>query len=209
MIGHVLRFSPEYRTAKQLVDDGRLGRVGTVRLIREGVAPFWSPWFGDKTRSGGVVLDLAIHDLDWLLWTFGDAERVYAKIASPEQGLPGEHAFVSVRMKSGVIAHVTGSWAQPDGFRSFLEMAGTGGVVTLDSADTNAIRTTVRGEERPVHSVASPLEPDGYTNELQHFIDCIESGADPLVSGEQAAKSLQLALAAIRSAESGQVVTLS
>jgi UDP-N-acetylglucosamine 3-dehydrogenase len=209
MIGHVLRFAPEYRTAKQLVDDGRLGRVGTVRLIREGTAPGWSSWFGDKKRSGGVLLDLAIHDIDWLRWTFGEAERVYSKLAGTEEGLPGEHAFVSIRMKSGVIAHVTGSWAQADGFRTFLEMAGTGGIAAFDSANTSSISTTLRGEERPSHWTESPLEPNGYFHELQHFIDCIAAGTEPLVTGEDAAKSLELALAAIRSAESGQVVTLS
>jgi UDP-N-acetylglucosamine 3-dehydrogenase len=208
MIGHVLRFSSEYRTAKKLVDDGRLGRVGTVRLIREGAAPGWSSWFGDKRRSGGVLLDLAIHDIDWLRWTFGEAERVYAKIALVEQGLPGEHAFASIRMKSGVIAHVTGSWAQADGFRTFLEMAGTGGVATFDSANIASIRTTLRGEGHPQHSAQSPLASNAYANELQHFIDCVDAGTEPLVNGEDAAKSLQLALAAIRSAESGQVVTL-
>ncbi|MDB4865905.1 MAG: gfo/Idh/MocA family oxidoreductase [Cohnella sp.] len=207
MIGHVLRFSPEYRTAKQLVDEGRLGRVGTVRLIREGTAPGWSSWFGDKRRSGGVLLDLAIHDMDWLRWTFGEAERVYAKMASVEQGLPGDHGFVSIRMKSGVIAHVTGSWAQADGFRTFLEIAGTGGVATFDSANIHSIRTTLRGEGHPQHSAESPLSSNAYANELQHFIDCVEAGTEPLVNGEDAAKSLQLALAAIRSAESGQVVT--
>ncbi|WP_169306647.1 Gfo/Idh/MocA family protein [Cohnella pontilimi] len=209
MIGHVLRFSPEYRTAKQMVEDGRLGRVGTVRMIREGAAPGWSAWFGDNKRSGGVLLDLAIHDMDWLRWTFGEAERVYAKLAGTEQGLPGEHAVVSIRMKSGVIAHITGSWAQPDGFRTFLELAGTGGVAKFDSADTYSIKTTLRGEERLTHQLESPLEPDGYFHELQHFIDCIASGTEPSVNGEDAAQSLELALAAIRSAETGQVVFLS
>jgi UDP-N-acetylglucosamine 3-dehydrogenase len=209
MVGHVLRFSSDYRQAKQLVDEGRLGRVGTVRLQRQGIAPVWSTWFLDKKRSGGVMLDLAIHDLDWLRWTFGEAERVYAKSVSAEQGLIGEHAVISIRMKSGVIAHVTASWGQPDGFRTFLELACTGGVTTLDSDHVRPIQVTLKGQERAAHYVENPLEVNGYASELQHFIDCLESGQEPLVNGEEAAKTLELALAAIQSVETGKVVTLS
>lgn len=208
MIGHVLRFSPDYVMAKQLVDENRLGRVGTVRLLRESAMPGWSSWFADAGKSGGVLLDLAIHDIDWLRWTFGEAERVYSKSLERGKDMPGEHAFVSIRMKSGAIAHVTGSWAQPDGFRAFLEVAGTEGVVTLDSNDTAAVKTSVRTDGQTQHSSASPLKLDPYAAELQHFVDCIVHNREPLVSGEEAYRSLELALAAIRSADSGEVVIL-
>ncbi|XID90935.1 Gfo/Idh/MocA family protein [Paenibacillaceae bacterium WGS1546] len=209
MVGHALRFSPDYRMAKAMAAEGKLGKIGTVRMIRESAMPGWGAWFADRSRSGGVLLDLAVHDLDWLRWTFGEARRVYAKSASAAQGLPrGEHAFVSIRMKSGVIAHLTGSWAQPDGFRSYLEMAGTGGVATLDSDGAQPIRIALRAEEggRAAHFSESPLASDAYAAELQHFVDCIETGTEPLVNGEEAALTLELALAAIRSADSGQVV---
>ncbi|MFB9279682.1 Gfo/Idh/MocA family protein [Cohnella cellulosilytica] len=209
MVGHALRFSPDYRMAKTMADEGKLGRIGTVRMIRESAMPGWGAWFADRSRSGGVLLDLAVHDLDWLRWTFGEPRRVFARSVSAEQGLPrGEHAFVSVRMKSGVIAHVTGSWAQPDGFRSYLELAGTGGVAALDSDETQPIRIALRAEEggQSRRFSESPLALDAYAAELQHFVDCIRTGTEPLVNGEEAALTLELALAAIRSADTGQVV---
>jgi UDP-N-acetylglucosamine 3-dehydrogenase len=208
MVGHALRFSPDYIRAKQLVDEGKLGKIGTVRLIRESGMPGWASWFADPAKSGGVLLDMSIHDLDWLRWTFGEAERVYAKSLPRGEGMPGDHAIVSIRMKNGAIAHVTGSWAQPDGFRSFLELAGTDGVATLDSDEILSIRTAIRQGKETVHSSESPLHISAYTAELQHFVDCIVSGTEPLVNGEEATRSLELCLAAIRSAESGQVVTL-
>jgi predicted dehydrogenase len=208
MVGHVLRFSPEYAMAKQMADEGKLGKVGTVRMIRESGMPGWADWFADPGKSGGVLLDMSIHDFDWLRWTFGEADRVYAKSLPREEGLPGDHAFVSVRMKNGAIAHVTGSWAQPEGFRSFLELAGTGGVATLDTDDFASIRTATRKDGAIVRGAESPLGTSAYAAELQHFADCIALGKEPLVNGEEATRSLELCLAAIRSAETGQVVTL-
>ncbi|MBM7565844.1 Gfo/Idh/MocA family protein [Paenibacillus sacheonensis] len=207
MIGHALRFSPDYQMAKEIVEEGKLGTIGTVRMIREGAPPGWSAWFKDKSRSGGVIVDLGIHELDWLRSTFGEPLRVYAKIA--EEGLPGEHAFVSIRMKSGVIAHLTASWALPDGFRSFLELAGTEGLMKLDSDDHKPIAVTRRGAgaELPSSSWESPLNRSPYEIELRHFVDCVRTGTEPLVTGTDAAKSLELALAALRSAQTGEVVT--
>ncbi|AZN42593.1 Gfo/Idh/MocA family protein [Paenibacillus albus] len=209
MVGHALRFSPDYMLAKRTVEDGKLGKISTVRMIREGAPPGWSAWFKDKSRSGGVIVDLGIHELDFLRSAFGEPQRVYAKVA--EEGLPGEHAFVSVRMKSGVIAHLTASWALPDGFRSFLELAGTEGVLKLDSDDHKPIAVTRRssgtGTDQPSSSWESPLSVSPYEAELRHFVDCIRTGAEPLITGEDAAKSLALALAAVRSAQSGEVIT--
>lgn len=205
MVGQALRFSPDYAMAKKLVEEGKLGKVGTVRMIREGAAPGWAEWFQDKSRSGGVLADLGIHDLDWLRWTFGEPQRVYAKIAG--EGLPGEHAFVSIRTKSGIIAHLTASWALPDGFRSYLELAGTGGVLKLDSDDHKPIAVSLRGDGNPAALAESPLAASPYEAELRHFVDCVRTGSRPLVTGEDAAKSLALALAAVKSAETGEVVT--
>ena len=78
MVGHVLRFFPEYRKAKELVDTGKIGKPGVVRTLRGGAFPKTS-WYGDYEASGGVVLDTLVHDFDFLRWCFGPVERVYAK----------------------------------------------------------------------------------------------------------------------------------
>lgn len=207
MIGHALRFSPDYAMARNMIEEGRIGRVGTVRLIRESAMPEWAGWFADPGRSGGVLLDLAVHDIDWLRWTFGEAARVYGKEVEAEAGRGG-HAFVSLRMRSGVIAHITGSWALPEGFRSFMEAAGTAGVIALDSDETAAIRTAVRRDGGVETAVAAPLRQDPYAAELQHFVDCIARGTTPLTNGDEAIRTLAVALAAIESARTGKVVHL-
>ncbi|GAE08531.1 NADH-dependent dyhydrogenase [Paenibacillus sp. JCM 10914] len=111
-VGHVLRFFPEYVRAKQLLERGIIGKPTVVRAGRGGGYPAgWNDWYSDFAASGGITLDAMIHDFDYLRWCFGEVERVYAK------GLHGHHqghldyALVTLRFRSGVIAHVEGTWA--------------------------------------------------------------------------------------------------
>ena len=115
MVGHVLRFFWEYSRLREKVQAGEVGEVGTVRLSRCVGYPGASSWFADPDKSGGVILDLLIHDLDFLRWTFGEARQVYAKSLTFSQ--PGEldYALLNLQLQSGVVAHIEGSWAHPVG----------------------------------------------------------------------------------------------
>ena len=67
MIGHVVRFFPEYARIKEILDSGELGQVATVRATRTNPpVQERSPWFADVEKNGGVVLDLMVHELDTL-----------------------------------------------------------------------------------------------------------------------------------------------
>lgn len=213
MIGHVLRFFPEYAKAKQMVDGNAVGKVGTVRMLRGGSMPTgWNEWYRSFDKSGGVILDLVIHDFDWLRWTFGEVERVYAKGLIGREALPMDHAFVSLRFKNGTIAHVNGSWAHPDGFRTFLEIAGKKGVISTDSNDAVSIHTSLHtiksAAAASVHVPESPLGKSPYLLELEHFVDCVLHDKQPCITGEDAYKAVEISLAALQSIRTGRAVTL-
>lgn len=212
MIGQVVRFSPDYVRVRDLVLAGKAGRIGTVRMMREGGLPNGAEGGYHKFgNSGGVVLELALHDLDWLRWTFGDVERVYAKRSQKSVAAhqTGDHCFLSLRMKIGVIAHVSGSWAHPNGFFTFLEVAGREGVLyTAYDEKSMPIRNRVLTDSGVVTTGESPLGVSPYRSEIQHFIDCVANDTTPEVSGEEALESLKIALVALQSAESGKAVTL-
>lgn len=78
-VGQVVRFFPEYRKARELVLSERLGEVGTVRFMRGGSFPYGATndWYASFAQSGGVIVDLMIHDFDFLRWCFGPVRRVY------------------------------------------------------------------------------------------------------------------------------------
>lgn len=210
-VGHVVRFFPEYTEAKKRIDNGDVGKVGMARLSRIGPFPKGSGnWYADKEKSGGVLLDLVIHDFDFLRWCFGEVERVYAKTVALQEGDQADYALVSLRFCSGVIAHVEGSWSH-DKFSTKFEIAGDGGLVHHDSTASSPLRLYQRGAGADGPGVAVPLSPlraSPYERELAHFMDCIRTGKTPIVTAVDACRALEISLAAIESAKTGKPVQL-
>ena len=143
-VGHVVRFSPEYVAARENFLSGKIGRVAVARTFRGGSSfpRGYEDWYADYDRSGGVILDLAIHDIDYLRWCFGEVARVYAKSTRGLTSERLEHALIILRFKSGVIAHVEGSWTNYQGqFYTTLELAGDKGMVSFDSRQLHRLCT--------------------------------------------------------------------
>ncbi len=164
MSANVLRYFPEYAAAKRLVDEGAVGTPVTIRTARMAGFPdtgYEDNWYADASRSGGLVLDLILHDFDWMLWTFGPVRRVYAQglIGSPLFASPLDYALVTLRFASGAVGHVTGSWSHPGGFRTTLEIAGDGGIIEHDSAKTAPLHVALRQKGAGSGGIAVPESP--------------------------------------------------
>ncbi|TGV29434.1 gfo/Idh/MocA family oxidoreductase, partial [Mesorhizobium sp. M00.F.Ca.ET.186.01.1.1] len=202
---------PEYEKSRQLVNDGTIGNVGVARTFRGGIFPTaWNDWYADYKNSGGLVLDMIIHDFDFLRWCFGDVERVYAKSLLGRGFARIDYALVTLRFKSGMIAHVEGSWAH-EGFSMKMELAGSEGIIQYDSAKEKPLIAVNRAKQAGMGGVAvpeSPLRENPYFRELKHFIDCIENDLEPRVTVEDAVKAVEIARAALESIETGKPVTL-
>lgn len=214
-IGLALRFSPEASRARELVLSGAIGQVGTVRTYRGGSFPLgWEDWYANAKRSGTLIADLIIHDVDYLRWCFGEVKRVYAKSLLHREANRLDHVMASIRFENGVIAHVEGSWAVPMGFREQFEIAGSEGIIRHDSATTVPISSIMRQPNRAgaavegVENLDSPVEKDGYYLEMENFIACIEGRAEPVVTTHDAWKALQICLAILESVETGKPINL-
>ncbi|PSP94454.1 gfo/Idh/MocA family oxidoreductase [Halobacteriales archaeon QS_4_62_28] len=214
MVGHVLRFFPSYLTAKDRIDAGELGQLGTMRAERLSPPPKYGSdnWFSDVEQSGGVLLDMAIHDFDYLRWIVGDVERVFTRSTTwtSEEGHRHEHAGVDLRFADGTAGYVEASWAYPDqmDFTTGFEFAGDEGSLEYDTRDEHPVRFTgdTGGEMDPA---AGAFRVSPYTRELRHFVECVESGTDPAVGAHEAREAVRIALAAIASGERGEPVTVS
>jgi predicted dehydrogenase len=207
MVGHVTRFFPQFREAKRVVDEGGIGDPAVVNAKRVGPFPdyAWHNWFADVERSGGILLDLSIHDFDYLRWLLGDADRVYTQSVDWRDGDDlNEHAVVTIRFESGAVATVTGSWAQPAQrpFSFAFDIAGEDGLLEYDNDD--AANLTFYDDETGVRRGERGINP--YREELDHFLDCVESGATPEVTATDAVEAVRISLAAIESAETGEPV---
>lgn len=208
MVGHVLRYFPEYAAMhRQVVEEEAIGQLGVARARR--ISPFpewcWEGWYGDDDKSGGVLLDLAIHDLDYLRWTFGDVDQVFARRTKWEDR---QQAHVTLRFESGAVGYVESGWALPDdaGLSSELELAGEDGLIEYDSSESSPLEFQIETE-----SSVSPItvEKDGYHRELEAFVDCVQTGDEPPIDISEGIAAIRLSLAAIESVDRGEPVTVS
>ena len=204
-VGHVVRFFPEYVGIKDKIAAGELGTIGVVRTSRR--SPFlrgWNDWYADWRVSGGVLVDLLIHDFDFLRWTLGNIERVYARGVQGREYNRLDYALVTLRFESGAIAHVEGHWGYPGPFNYAIEVAGSRAILTTDSTEPATLDLVGSGAEAP--NLASGRSP--YEKELAHFIRCISTGEEPVVKPDDAYEALRISLAAAESIVTGEPVTL-
>lgn len=209
LIGHVVRYFPEYAAAQAAVAAGRIGRPAVIRLRRESFRPARPKghWLFDEERSGGVVLDLMIHDLDVARWIGGPVESVMARRVRDASGREVDHAVALLRHASGAISHITAGWSYPPPtFRTGFEIAGDGGLIEYESTDRQPLVTYVAPDGAAGDAVglpASPLEEDPFMAELGDFAAAIAGERAPRVTAEEAVEALRLGLAAIVSSRTG------
>ncbi len=214
-IAHVLRFFPEFIRAKELVDAGAVGQPVTVRTRRGGPFPHaWSDWYANYEWSGSLVLDMIIHDFDWLRWTFGEVERVMAKSVYGKNISELDYALVTLRFKSGVMAHVEGTWADPSGFKVSFEIAGDKGILDYNfnqptSPPFQIAQKVTKAQGVGVAVPESPLAISPYQAELSHFLSCLEQGVTPSVTPADAKAAVVISLAALSSMEAERPVRIS
>ncbi len=202
-VGHCVRFFPESLKTKAILDEKILGDITMVRTFRGGRFPRgWNDWYANRHLSGGTLVDLVIHDFDFLRWVLGPVERVYARNTQDEMNRL-DVSTTLLRFACGAMAHVEGSWAH-QGFATRFEWAGTLGLLTHDSADELPLtinRMGPDGERVALPASASSRSP--YYLEIEHFVEAVQQGLPLRVSPSDAYEALKVALAARQSAETG------
>ena len=214
-IALVVRFFPQYRAAQQLVAAGQLGTLGVLRLRRAAFQPYKEVdnWFLDEVRSGGMVVDLMIHDFDYARWLAGPVTQVYAQSARAQApDSLGDYALVTLRFASGAMALIEGAWANPPGvFRTSFDLAGSEGLIEWSSDDTATVRTFLQPSASQAAAVGLPLAPlpeDPYTTQIKHVYRALMTGEPFAVTPQDSLEALRIALAARESLRAGQVVKL-
>lgn len=215
LVAHVVRYAPEYALAKASVERGEIGRPAVLRLGRMSYQPKKAAgnWFLDEARSGGIILDLMIHDLDYARWVAGEVEQVYAKsIGTTTPGAPVDHALALLKHSSGAISHITASWAYPaPTFRTTLEIAGDGGLIEYASASAEPVEALLLQPAHDAPDVARPtetLDESPYTAQLREFHAALAENTPVRVTAEDGLAAVRIALAAVESARSGRAVRI-
>jgi len=192
-IGHCLRFWPEYIKAKELVDSGKYGKVVAAMFQRLGSPPGWSldNWFVDEQRSGGVALDLHIHDTDYVQYLLGMPKAVCSHGAVGPRGQL-IHIVTQYVYGDDQVVTAEGGWGMMPGFgfeMSFnliLEKA----TIVYDVTRQPALRVCPAEGEVFTPQV---LPQDGYVRQVGHFARSIQGQAvPPVITLEQSRDSVKI-----------------
>jgi len=204
MVGHCIRFWPEYVELKRVVDSGAHGRLLSLSLSRRAGRPGYSigDWVNRPERCLGAALDLHVHDTDFLLHLLGAPGAVVS------QGLRDETGWSSIATQyvyDGRMVTAEGAWNYPENWGFQMRYSAVFESAVLDY-DSRVGLTLSAGGQEPL-ALAMPPQ-DGYHQELAYLIGCLERGEPVAVStGEQASASLGLVLAEIESAETGKRIS--
>jgi myo-inositol 2-dehydrogenase/D-chiro-inositol 1-dehydrogenase len=209
MVGHVTRFEPDHRVARELAASGELGEVRMLTHSATSALPGWTEagWLTDPAVSGGPLLDQAVHSFDYARWVVGaPAVRVTCFAADTPAG-PGTYAVATVRYANGAIATVECSWAHPAarGFKLAAEIVGTEGRLTWSNSEQMGGVLHPREGDPEWWDV---LSDRGFRLELRTFVEAVRAGAPSPVTAGEATEALRTALAALESARSGRAVDL-
>lgn len=215
LVAHVVRFFPEYALARSAVAEGQIGKPGVIRLHRGSYRPKKPAgnWFLDEEKSGGILMDLMIHDYDYARWIGGEVDTVSARrVTEAHPDAPIDYGLVILGHRSGALSHIAGAWAYPPPtFRTHLEIAGDRGLIEFDSDGTAPIRNLIlkSGAEAPdVALPSSPVSESPYTTQIKEFYGALADGKSVRVSAADGLAAVQIAEAAIQSARSGQPAKL-
>jgi len=220
-VNAVTRWRTGVRMAKGLVDAGAIGEIRMIRhtyAIPAGAYADPGHWILDP-RSGSPFLDQGAHCNDAIRWFAGaDAVSAHALYDSyTRTPPPGQSAMVTYRFANGIMAQIWVSYEwpfgpDPDKTIDYL-FVGSTGMIEVGYRSVLRIHRGTGWETLYTHPSVRQPDPDvnfayPYADQVKDFIDAIRTGREPEVNGEEARTVMAMAVAADRSAATGEVVHL-
>jgi len=204
-----MRFWPGWSWLKAAVDQQTYGAVKAARFRRVGEPPAWGrEGYFNGAASGGALLDLHIHDTDFVQFLFGRPKAVFSQGFSFYSGAI-DHVLTQYTVACGASVSAEGSWMMSDGFGFNMAYTVIFERATADfdlSRGAEALKIFEQGKGARV----VPPEPgDGYIGELGYMVDCIEQRRPPArVTGQDGLSAVQICEAEEESIRTGQPVVL-
>lgn len=209
MIGHCIRFWPEYAKTKEIMDSGEYGNVMAASFERLSHTPGWSwkGWLLDGSESGGAVLDLHIHDSDFVQYAFGMPGAVSSRaVKGPSKGY--DHIVTQYIYDDDKVVTAEGGWMMTPsfGFRMSFDVTLEKAIVAFDCTREKPFTICPRDGD----AFTPELAPgDGYSQEIAHFMKAVQGEQVPeVLTPEQSRDSVRLVEAEIEAADTGTIVAL-
>lgn len=208
LTGYILRYDPVARAFKDLLQDSRLGQLLHIRVEASSYLPNWRPEqnyretvSASAERGGGVLLELS-HEFDYIRWFFGEISNMTAHLHN------SHHLEIEVEECADIVMNTQDSvpislhldFHQHHPTR-FCFVAGSKGSAKWDAMNNKLIWHAAEEEEE---EILFSFERDQlFKDQIIHFLDCIENGAKPLVSLNDALQTLKLVEIARKSSSTG------
>jgi predicted dehydrogenase len=204
-----MRFWPEWAWLKKTIDEKTFGKVLGARFRRVAQPPGWGhQHFLHGEKSGGALLDLHIHDVDFVQYCFGRPRSVYATGYNKFSGAI-DHVVAQYQVASGAAVHAEGAWAMTEGFGFSMTYTVNFENATADfdiARGADALKLFEKGNEpRTIQCEGG----DGYVGELKHLLEAIRAGCPPtVVTAPDGQSAIEICEAEERSIKTGQIILL-
>jgi myo-inositol 2-dehydrogenase/D-chiro-inositol 1-dehydrogenase len=213
-VGFHRRFDTSFMRVREAVASGEIGDPHIIRITSRDPAP---PPIEYIKVSGGIFLDMTIHDFDMVRYLTGDeVVEIYAKggvRVDPEIGAAGDidTAVITLQFQNGVIATIDNSREAIYGYDQRVEVFGSKGMVTVANPLTDTVTFSGSQATRAALPPYFFLEryKAAYLSELQAFFACIQEDTPPPVTGEDGRAPVVMGLAALKSLRENRPVLLS
>ena len=214
MVGFNRRFDRNFMRCHESVTSGQIGNPQIVKITSRDPAP---PPIEYIKGSGGIFLDMTIHDWDMArLQTGSEVEEVYATgavLIDPEIGKAGDidTAVAVLKFENGAIGVIDNTRQAVYGYDQRVEVFGSKGCVVADNEATNTVRIytadCTKIDKIPYFFMERYLE--SYSTELEYFFECLRKNIDPKPDGEDGLQNVLVALAAQKSYEENRPIKIS
>jgi UDP-N-acetylglucosamine 3-dehydrogenase len=212
-IGHIVRFNPRYRMAKQAIEAGRIGKI-VAMSSRRNIPAAWTTTILEKI---GPIVGDAIHDTDIMLWYTGDRiTSVYAQTVDVRGLQHPDIGQTMYRFAGGATATLETVWCMPDktpfDIDERMSIIGTEGIIHVQDTFPNLAIV----DDNKLHSPDTTYWPEfdgvrggALRDEFSYFSRCALDGRKPAIgTPEDATAALEATLAAELSARTGEVVKI-
>ena len=213
-VGFNRRHDHNFAAVKQAIKDGKVGDVHIIKITSRDPEP---PSAEYAAVSGGMFLDMTIHDFDMVRFLAGcDAEEIYvqsAVLVDPAIGEAGDvdTAVITLKMENGAIAVIDNSRRAAYGYDQRAEVFGSKGMVaTANDTLSTAVVSNAEGVtgEKPLYFFLERYM-QSFATEVKGFINAIENDTDTLVGVEDGLKPVLMGIAAKKSVLEHRPVKLS
>ena len=202
MIAQCLRFAPNLVRLKEMVEKKEFGKLLRLDMRRNGSLPK-NAWYRDPAKSGGALLDLHLHDTDYINFLLGvpGSVRTYG-IVRDTGGI--DDLMTAYQYTNGPVANSEGSWCKGTWKCSIVAVFKKATVEVTKYDKLSVFRVDQEGEEILFDKNTNP-----YFNEIAYFADCVLKNRDPEKCMPQSTRdSIRIAAAEERSARAKRTVRL-